>query len=131
MTFSTLTSRIFSTLCRNCGKQLSDRATFCPNCGEPQTPTTAVPSPPTPQAAPTPPQFVPQNSPQHAPTRQNVSVAWYLLPLFLFVVGGFIGYFAVKNRNRGRANGLLIFGIVWTIFWTIVYYGLLAYLFFP
>jgi hypothetical protein len=63
------------------------------------------------------------------PQAQPVSGAYWLLPFFLGIIGGIIGYFMVKDRNRGTANGLLVFGIVWTVIWVIIDYVVLyAYL---
>jgi uncharacterized membrane protein len=45
----------------------------------------------------------------------HVSVLWWLLPFFFGILGGIVGYFAVKKRNQGTAKKLLIFGIVMTI----------------
>jgi uncharacterized membrane protein len=45
----------------------------------------------------------------------HVSVLWWLLPFFFGILGGIVGYFAVKSRNQGTARKLLIFGIVMTI----------------
>jgi len=50
----------------------------------------------------------------------KVSKAWYLVPLFFGILGGIIGYFAVKSRDKKTAKNLLIFGILWTI----VLYGI-------
>ena len=38
--------------------------------------------------------------------------AWYLVPFFFNILGGIIGYVAVRNEDRQMANRLLIFGIV-------------------
>jgi uncharacterized membrane protein len=38
-----------------------------------------------------------------------------LLPFFFGILGGIVGYFAVKKRNSRTAKKLLIFGIVMTI----------------
>jgi len=45
--------------------------------------------------------------PQKKPSRW-----WYLLPIFLSVVGGVIGYFLLKDRDRKFAERLLIIGLV-------------------
>ena len=118
--------------CQNCGKSLADQAMFCPNCGQP---TRLVPVQPQPQqyvpVQPLPQQYVPVQ-PQYQPV-QNVSGAWYLVPFFFLLLGGIVAYIAVKDRNRGMANNLLIFGIVWSvvavIFWYVIGYLLLLALF--
>lgn len=40
---------------------------------------------------------------------------WYLIPIFFGIVGGIIGYFAVKDNDQKLANNLLIIGIVMTL----------------
>lgn len=47
------------------------------------------------------------SKPKSKPTR-----AWYLVPLLLSIIGGIIGYFAVKNDDKPMANRLLIIGVV-------------------
>ena len=39
------------------------------------------------------------------------SVAWYLLPIFVGVIGGIIGYFAVRHDYARLARRLLYVGI--------------------
>jgi len=39
------------------------------------------------------------------------SAAWYLLPIFIGVIGGIIGYFAVRHDDPGLAKKLLYVGI--------------------
>ena len=51
-----------------------------------------------------------------------MSGAWYLVPFFLGIIGGIIGYVAVKDRNRSMANKLLIFGVVWNILVVVLFY---------
>lgn len=40
------------------------------------------------------------------------SKLWYLLPIFLNIIGGVIGYFLLKDRDRKFAERLLIIGLV-------------------
>jgi uncharacterized membrane protein len=62
------------------------------------------------------------NYPASQPAVQPVSAAWWLAPFFLGLLGGIIGYFAVKSRNPKMARNLLIFGLIWTIvLWVISY----------
>ena len=39
------------------------------------------------------------------------SAAWYLLPIFVGVIGGIIGYFAVRHDDPNLAKKLLYVGI--------------------
>ncbi len=39
------------------------------------------------------------------------SAAWYLLPIFLGVIGGIIGYFAVRHDDPSLAKKVLYVGI--------------------
>jgi len=40
---------------------------------------------------------------------------WYLLPILLGIIGGVIGYFVLKDRNRKFAEHLLIAGLVMSV----------------
>jgi hypothetical protein len=48
-----------------------------------------------------------ESRPQTRPTR-----AWYLVPFLLSIIGGIIGYFAVKDEDKRMANRLLVLSIV-------------------
>jgi hypothetical protein len=82
--------------CVNCGAEIDARAKICPKCG--------VEQPITPQ---------------------KISKLWWLVPLFLGILGGIIAWLVNKERNPKAAKKLLIFGIVWAIFWIIIYILLL------
>ena len=43
------------------------------------------------------------------------SGAWYLLPIFLGLIGGVIGYFVVKDRDKAMAEKMLIVGLIMTV----------------
>lgn len=49
------------------------------------------------------------------------SLAWYLVPFFFGILGGIVGYVAVKDRDEDMALGLLFFGIIWTVIGVILY----------
>jgi membrane protein CcdC involved in cytochrome C biogenesis len=40
------------------------------------------------------------------------SKAWYLLPIFLGLIGGIIMFVLLRNEDRGMANKGLILGII-------------------
>ena len=42
-------------------------------------------------------------------------MAYWLLPFLLAFIGGIVGYFVLKGRNRSTATNLLISGVVWTL----------------
>jgi uncharacterized membrane protein YvbJ len=72
--------------CSNCGSQLIDGKSFCGSCGKPVSET---------------------SQPVERPTR-----AWFLVPFFFNILGGVVGYFAVKNDDKRMANELLTFGVI-------------------
>ena len=40
---------------------------------------------------------------------------WYLLPIFLGIIGGIIVYFGLKNTNKQKAKRALVIGIIISI----------------
>ena len=44
--------------------------------------------------------------------KKKPSKAWYLLPIFFGIVGGVIGYFVLRKRDREFAERVLIIGLV-------------------
>ncbi|MBN2202676.1 MAG: hypothetical protein JW700_00620, partial [Candidatus Aenigmarchaeota archaeon] len=56
---------------------------------------------------------------------ESPSKAWYLVPIFFGILGGIIGYFAVKDDDKNMANKLLILGIVLTILPVIILFGIM------
>ncbi len=43
--------------------------------------------------------------------RRKRSAAWYLLPIFFGIIGGIIGYFAVRHDDPSLAKRLIYVGI--------------------
>ena len=52
------------------------------------------------------------------------SALWYLVPFFFGIIGGIIAYVGVKDEDEDMANGLLLFGIVWSIILAVLAYYL-------
>ena len=46
---------------------------------------------------------------------ERPSKLWYLLPIFLGIIGGVIGYFALRNKDKKFAEKLLIAGVIVTV----------------
>ncbi len=94
------------TFCDKCGAELPQNAKFCQTCG-------AV-------------------SHVIEPTKNRPTRAWYLMPIFFSILGGIIGYFAVRNDDRKFANRLFIVGIVLFLvgfIGTMLFFGALFYAF--
>ena len=51
------------------------------------------------------------------------SKAWFLLPIFLGIIGGAIAWAAVRGRNPPRARKMLVLGAIITA----LFFGVLAY----
>ena len=85
--------------CPSCGAPNIQGSAFCNSCGA----RTASPAGQTEAIAPD----------------TSTSWAWWLLPIFLLFVGGVIGWRAVKNKNKGKARGILILGIVTSVVYMI------------
>lgn len=50
-----------------------------------------------------------------ASTSKRPSKAWYLLPIFLSIIGGLIMYFVLRNEDRKMARNGLILGVILTV----------------
>ncbi len=86
--------------CINCGSENLETAKFCKACG------TVI---------------------RTTQTESYPSGAWYLVAIFFGILGGIIGYFAIRDKNKGMAKKQLIVGfvstILLTIFWIIILWG--------
>ena len=51
---------------------------------------------------------------------EKPSAIWYLLPIILGPIGGIIGYFVMKDKDRKFAERLLKIGLVMIIFYAIL-----------
>ena len=76
----------------------------CPSCGK-------LLGPPGTMGAETKPTTIDKSE----STDKKPSKLWYLLPIFLTWIGGIIGYFLVKDRDKEFAKRLLIVGLALTI----------------
>ncbi len=86
--------------CKNCGKEIDDRAVFCPHCGAETAVTNAVYSAP--------------QYPQYKDTTNNMAVIGFILSFFIAIAGlicSIIGY--KKAKEEGLDNkGLALAGII-------------------
>ena len=54
------------------------------------------------------------------------SAAWYLLPIFLSIIGGVIAYFVIKDEDPKKAKNCLYLGIALTVIPIAISIGLTA-----
>jgi hypothetical protein len=59
---------------------------------------------------------------------EGPSFLWYLVPFFFGILGGIVGYVAVKDKDENMALGLLLFGIFWTVIASVLYLTVLSFL---
>jgi hypothetical protein len=50
---------------------------------------------------------------------------WYLLPIFLGVIGGVVSWAALKSNDRKLAKNCLVLGVILVVFEIIILVGLL------
>ena len=94
-----------SNSCNSCGAKIIDNNQFCTECGAHNT--SVQPPPPQYQQQPPPPQY-----PGHS---GKPSAAYWLLPIFLQIIGGIIAWVAIHDRDPRMAKNNLILGIVLTV----------------
>jgi len=58
---------------------------------------------------------------------EGPSFLWYLVPFFFGILGGILGYVAVKDKDENVALGLLLFGIFWTVIALVLYLVAFSY----
>lgn len=80
-------------VCMKCGKEFLGRLKLCPYCGG-----ESLPSSPTAQ--------VPY------PHYGKPTALWWLVPFFFSILGGIVAYVAVKDDDKGMAEGLLSLGFI-------------------
>jgi len=57
---------------------------------------------------------------------EGPSLLWYLVPFFFGILGGIVGYVAVKDKDENMGYGLLLFGIFWTVIGFVLYFVALS-----
>ena len=59
---------------------------------------------------------------EEMPSGGRVSGAWWLMPIFLTWVGGLIAWLVTKDRDPKRAKSMLIWGIVLSFLYPIIWF---------
>ena len=60
---------------------------------------------------------------------ERPTLFWYFVPFFFGILGGLVGYVATKDDDKDMANGLLLFGAIWSIILYIFYWFILTSIF--
>ena len=89
--------------CTSCGAELRPGVSFCAKCG-----TTIDQGYSNPQPAY-------NNSQGNVPYGGKPSAAWWLLPIFIGLIGGVIAWACLKDRDPGMAKNCLILSIILTV----------------
>lgn len=97
--------------CPQCGKEVPELFTLCPHCGFDQKPTLT----PTLSSLP----FITTHA-------KKTTGWWYLVPLFFGILGGLVGYVAVKDEDKHMADTLLLIGILVTFVGILASWGIYA-----
>ena len=88
--------------CINCGAELRPVADFCGKCG-----IKVKQGNPNPQPA--------YNYSQGNVPYGKPSAAWWLLPIFISLIGGAIAWACLRDRDPRMANKCLVLGIILTV----------------
>jgi signal peptidase len=83
--------------CAKCGTENKDDAVLCSKCGKEISDKAEI---------------LAGRNVRVSPVSKKPSNWWYVLPLFLGLIGGIIGYFALRNKNKAAARNMLIIGLV-------------------
>jgi len=89
--------------CSQCGAANEEGSRFCGECGAVLAPEARQPAHAAPEG--------------HVVAPQKTSWAWWLLALLFAWVGGLIAWAVVREKDRSKAKGLLILGLIMTAFW--------------
>src|SRR3990172_4947813 len=73
--------------CSSCGAEVAPDVSFCPKCGK---------------------QLSAQTSEMSGGPTKRKSRWWYLVPIFLQIIGGIIAYLILKDDDRKLAKKLLL-----------------------
>ena len=95
--------------CTNCGATLRSETGFCGKCGTKVEQGYSNPQPRYNNS-----QGNRRLSP-HVHSGGKPSAAWWLLPIFLSLLGGLIAWLGVKDRDPRMAKNCLILGIILTV----------------
>jgi hypothetical protein len=60
------------------------------------------------------------------PVKPAPTALWFLVPFFFGIIGGIVGYVGTKDEDKGMADSLLVFGIIWTIILAMAYFFILS-----
>lgn len=114
--------------CASCGANNPPGSVFCESCGN----RLAQPAParasarPQPAAAPAASAVVSRTTTATTEEKQLTSGAWWLLPIVLAWIGGLIGFVVVREKDKKKANGLLLLGIIMTFAWPMIWMAIAA-----
>jgi hypothetical protein len=107
-----------------------------PNKDKPTLPASSSSPPPTPPPSPPPPPPYPQavrergywkmGDEEYYSTYRNASAAWYLLPIFIGIIGGIIMWLALRHEDPRKAKKGLIVGIIMMVIGFVIWFLLLG-----
>ena len=80
--------------CPSCGSEVAQDLSFCPKCGK---------------------QLSAQTFDMSGRPTKRKSRWWYLVPVFLQIIGGIIAYLILKDDDKKLAKNCLWLGIILTI----------------
>ena len=83
-------------LCPTCSKEIVEDSKFCVFCGNPVFPKQ-------------------KETTRTSPFKEGVSSAWYLLPIFLGLIGGIIAWAVIRDRDSKKARKMLIVAVILTV----------------
>ncbi|GEM_PF-2504125 len=109
-----------SSYCGYCGTKIESTSRFCPSCGKPTSLAASKPTQERREGRDLPRSYTKMTDEEYYYNYRDASGAWFLLPVFLGLIGGILMWLALRNEDPRKARDGLYVGIVFFILGVII-----------